>query len=301
MRRLVAFVRLSRLKFLVGGFAGGALGTAIAFFETHGIVPAAYVLAQLTITSAHLMSHYANEYFDLASDALTTRTSYSGGSGVLVDGTLDPKVALVAALVCSIASIAGDALLLVTGHALAAALGIGFLALAWSYSAPPMRFVARGLGELDTALVVAILVPLCAYAAQTNGLDVRAVASTVPGAAAMFVMMVCVQIPDLAADAATGKCNLVVRLGASHVVRLAFTAIVAEAAGVALALALGAPAAYAAFQLVALVPLALLVTPLYAFGAGRRIVPAGLAARGVALFATVAIAGALGYAYAAIV
>lgn len=292
-----AFVRLSRLKFLVGGFLGGAFGTAMAAHLTGRVDLVAYACAQVTITAFHLMTHYANDYFDRACDARSVRTPYSGGSGALVDGSLSPRVALAAATLCAGAGVAGIGALLAVAHApqgagLAVAIALG----AWSYSAPPLRLLARGFGEIDTAIVVAMLVPLCAYAAQGAALDARSVASTLPGAAAMFAMMLAIEFPDLAADAAGGKRNLVVRIGAARAGRLGTILAVAVYGGAGLAVLVGAPPALALLELLTL-PLA--------FGYGRAICAwrrpdrsgdEALAARGVAFFVVVASFGMFAYA-----
>ena len=44
--------------------------------------------------------------------------------------------------------------------------------LSWAYSAPPMRLLARGLGELTTALVVTLLTPLLGFYLQSKALRV---------------------------------------------------------------------------------------------------------------------------------
>jgi 1,4-dihydroxy-2-naphthoate octaprenyltransferase len=296
--KLLAFVRLARLKFLLGGFTGGALGTAIAAYETRSIDVVAYVLAQLAITGAHLMTQFANEFYDRESDALTTRTPYSGGSGVLVAGELAPVVALRAALACLAVSGCGILALLATGHALAGCIGVAIVACAWAYSAPPIRLLARGLGELDTVLVVAILVPLCSYAAQRHAIDVRALASTLPGAVAMFVMMLCVELPDVAADAATGKRNLVVRLGDRGTSRLARAAVAVFFLALVLAALSATPQAFVILEALASIQIYWLARRFFAANATAPIAARTLAARGVVFFASVSIAGALGYGIA---
>jgi 1,4-dihydroxy-2-naphthoate octaprenyltransferase len=296
--KLLAFVRLARLKFLVGGFSGGALGTAIAAYETHAIDWIAYALAQLTITGAHLMTQFANEYYDRESDAITTRTPYSGGSGVLVAGELAPSVALRAALACLAVSGCGIFALIATGRSFAAFLAIAIVALAWAYSAPPIRLLARGLGELDTVLVVAVLVPLCAYAAQSDALDVRAFASTLPGAVAMFVMMLCVELPDIAADGATGKRNLVIRLGRRGTGRLAKVAFAVFFLALAAAGLSASPVAFVGLEALASIQLYWLARMLFGDNPTAPITARALAARGVFFFGSVSVVGAVGYGIA---
>ena len=296
---LAAFARLSRLKFLVGGFAGGALGTLVAAYDGHGVRWRSYFAAQLTITAFHLMTHYANDYFDRDADTFAVRTPYSGGSGTLVDGSLAPVVAFRAALICGFVGLAATAILLWGARQpAAAALAVAIGSLAWAYSAPPFRLLARGLGECDTALVVAVLVPLCAFAAQRGVPTSLALVTTMPGALAMFAMMLAVEFPDRSADIAGGKRNLVVRLGAQGATRLSVAAILATYVAIALTLAAGAPPAYVILEAVTL-PVG--AGYLGALGRRRGADPStdeGIAARGVSFFFLVTFAGVLAYAAA---
>lgn len=291
-----AFARLTRPKFLIGGLLGGALGTSIAAFERGGVDWSAYALAQATITALHLMVHYSNDYFDRHGDALAVRTPFSGGSGALVDGSLAPRVALVAATLCLAAGLAGAAVLGAAGHGPAAWIALCIALLAWSYSAPPLRLLGRGLGELDTTLVVAVLVPLCAYAAQAGWPDLRAVAGTLPGAGAMFAMMIGVEYPDVEADGATGKRTLVVRLGRERAPALAYAGLASIPAGAAAALFAGAPASVGILALAATPTVAGYVAALR----GRAWTTVGgnaeLAARAVAVFLVTSFAMTLAYA-----
>ncbi len=210
------FVRLSRPLFLYGGFAGVALGAAVARWAGHPLALGTYLWAQLMVTAFHLMVHYANDYYDRESDALPgRRTQWSGGSGVLPAGDLPASVALVAAGVCAAIGLLAAARFALVGNTLVALLGLAIVLAAWSYSAPPLRLAARGLGELDTTLVVAILFPFVGYAAFAGTLSGPIAAVVLPCAFAIFVMMLCVEIPDADVDAATGKHNLVVRWGPS--------------------------------------------------------------------------------------
>jgi len=292
---IVAFLRLSRLKFLVGGFLGFGLGAAIASYEGAALTPGRYALGQALVTAFHLMTHYSNDYFDRASDARTTRTAFSGGSGALVDGSLPPVVALVAALVCLAVGLALTVAFALREEWTMTILGIAIAGLAWSYSSPPLRLLATGAGEATTALVVAVLVPLAGYATFMDRIDVLSVLSTLPLAAAMIAMMLCVEFPDVEADAATGKRNLVVRLGRAGSVRLIYGAIVAVAVGLAVAVFFGAPARLA---LVAIVVGGGGGALFSALATGRYTTPrenAAIAFRGVVLYISTAIAALLAY------
>ena len=255
MRRAAALVRLARPAFLLGGCAGFGLGAAVAHFDGYAFDWRAYLWGQLIVTSFQLMVHFANDYFDQETDALSTRTAWSGGSGVLPGGELEPWVALAAARSCAAIGLAAIVRAALAGDLCLGLLGLAIGALAWAYSAPPWRLLARGLGELDTVAVVALLVPLAGYAAIARTLGAHALPAIVPGACAMFAMMLAVESPDVAADAATGKRNLVVRWG------IASAAIVARgcAAGAIGSLLLVGSMSFAAppVAFVAVIPAAL--------------------------------------------
>jgi 1,4-dihydroxy-2-naphthoate polyprenyltransferase len=278
---ILAFVRLSRPLFLYGGIAGVALGAAVARSSGSRIDVATYLWALALVTSFQLMVHYANDYFDRAADTHATRTVWSGGSGIVSTGALAPGVALAAALVCAALGLLVTAHFALAGNPTVAWLGLSIGVLAWCYSAPPIRLAARGLGELDTALVVAVLVPCTGYAAFAGRLDEPLSGVVTSTALAMFAMMLCVELPDAGADRTAGKRNLVVRLGPSRawqLITLAAVIAVAHAVVIAYRVEAGpwllalAPAAVATVGLVRLVR-----------GDPR---PASIAQWGVGLYAT---------------
>jgi 1,4-dihydroxy-2-naphthoate polyprenyltransferase len=291
---LWAFVRLSRPLFLYGGFAAVALGAAVARWSGHPVDLATYLWAQALVTSFHLMTHYANDYFDRESDVGAERTRWSGGSGVLVAGLLPPRVALVASLVFTALGLLASARFALAENAAVAWLGIAIFVFAWCYSAPPVRFAARGLGELDTALVVAMLFPFVGYAAFAGSIDGTILRVVQAPVFAMIAMMLCVELPDVGCDLRAGKRNLVVRFGPAQAWRL-----ITIAASIALASA--AATAYrtnAGIAMLALAPAA--VATLVLIGIVRRDPrPGSTAFWGVTLYALIVTGLAAFYALSA--
>ena len=291
MTQTLAFIRLGRPLFLYGGFAGVALGAALARWTGHPLGVATYAWVQALVTAFQLMVHYANDYFDRECDANARRTAFSGGSGVLLAGEIAPRTALAAALLCAACGFALCARFALTGDAVTAATGSAIGILAWCYSAPPVRLSARGLGEIDTALVVAVLVPCAAYAAFTGRIDQTVVTAALGPAAAMFAMMLSVELPDGATDLLAGKRNLVVLWGPAPAWRgIAIAAVFAVALAVATLLKAraGAPA-------FALLPAAAAAVQLARLTNGDPR-PASIAFWGVALYATTVSGLAVGYA-----
>jgi 1,4-dihydroxy-2-naphthoate octaprenyltransferase len=293
--RVAAFARLARPTFLAGSFVSVGLGTAIAAFAFHGVVDwQMWLAAQLTVTSGQLMTHFANEYFDRHADRYTTPTAFSGGSGVLAGGFLGPRVALRTALVWAMLTLVGIAWLDVSGQQTAAWLAVAIAILAWTYSAPPVRLLARGFGEIETALIVAVLAPLCAASAQGLHLNDALAIATLPGAAAMFAMMLAVEVPDREADALGGKRNLVVRLGRRGAALLASLAIAAAYTAVGFTVAGGAPRSVAILACIT-VPSALGLLAAFWRASSNSSEGPGVAARGVAFFFLVVFMELLGF------
>lgn len=223
MRRLIAFIALGRPLFLAGGVVMHALGVAMALYEGATLNLTALVWGQIAITSIQWMTQYSNEYFDFQADRNNrTPTNWSGGSRVLLGGEIAPKTALLAALSLAVIAVwATFVLVFVAGAELLtlALIGLG-MALAWFYSAPPLRLHSRGLGELTTAIIVPLLVPLTGYSLQIGRLDALPLLAILPLCCFQFAMMLSIEFPDAEGDRASGKGTLVVRLGAKRAARL---------------------------------------------------------------------------------
>jgi 1,4-dihydroxy-2-naphthoate polyprenyltransferase len=257
MRRLIALVKLGRPQFLVGGFVLYALGGALAVAGGAAFDPTRYAWGQLVVTATQLMTHYANDYFDLEADrANRTPTRWSGGSRILPDGALAPQVALRASRLLLVIA-AGAALMMSRRVGLGPLLlSAAMIGLAWGYSAPPLRLCARGLGELTTALVVTLLVPLFGYDLQAGALAAPIFLAAALPCALQFAMLLAIELPDAAGDAAVGKRTLVVRLGALPAARLYAGTTLAAFGALPLLARAGLPARVAAAPLL-LAPIAI--------------------------------------------
>ena len=222
LHRVRAFVKLGRPLFLGGGFFMYALGAALAVYAGVEIDWRRYAWGQLAVTSIQLATHYANDYFDVASDrANLTPTRWSGGSRVLVDGTLPPRVALGAALALTAVAFFTVAHFATGAFPRSAVPGVLLMvALSWAYSAPPLRLCARGLGELTTAFVVTFMVPWLGFVLQMGVTWRLMPLAVIPLCVFQFAMLLAIEFPDAAGDVASGKRTLVVRLGGAWSARL---------------------------------------------------------------------------------
>jgi 1,4-dihydroxy-2-naphthoate octaprenyltransferase len=209
-------VRLGRPLFLVGGFLLHGLGVAMGVYGGARLNMAALAWGQLVITAIQLMTHYSNDYFDIAADkANQTPTRWSGGSRVLAEERLAPTVALAAALCLTAVALLGTMALGLVVRPGWPTFGLLLLALglAWGYSAPPLRLHSRGLGELSVAVLVAGLTPLVGFYLQSGRLAALPLLAVAPLCLFQFAMLLAIEFPDAAGDAAAGKRTLVVRHG----------------------------------------------------------------------------------------
>lgn len=166
--------------------------------------------------------HYANEYADYGTDALTQRTLFSGGSGALPDSPLPAGLALRAAW----ASLLGGSALAVLGWAVGAVNATALIVLAigtflgWMYSLPPLALGWKGWGELDNAVAGGMALPLFGFAALAGGINFPVVAGCLPFVALVFLNLLATTWPDRQADASVGKRMLATRWSPASLRRL---------------------------------------------------------------------------------
>ncbi len=214
MIRLLALLKMGRFLVLLSGVAAYGLGLSMAYYDLGQVSWLRAGLGLLVMSLGTLMAHYANEYADVDTDAVTRRTYFSGGSGVLPSGELPPIWALRAALVCGSLALGLAVWFVMVGVFDPQALAITVLALlgGWFYSMPPLALERTSAGELDNAALGGFLMPLIAYAAQTEVTPLTLV-RLIPAFLIVFANLLGVHWADRLADASVGKRSLVVALG----------------------------------------------------------------------------------------
>jgi 1,4-dihydroxy-2-naphthoate octaprenyltransferase len=216
LTKIIAFVRLSRPHFLLGGLLLYALGALVARYQGYPLDPGAYVVGQLFVSAVQLMTHYLNEYWDVETDRLNqSRTPFSGGSGLLANGVIARETVFTAAVAC-LAVASGAAIWLAlefrVGPAAWAVMALIFLG-AYTYSSPPLTLMSSGFGELTASITVAGLVPALGHILQAGQPNFQVVLATAPLVVYHFAMLMAFEFPDFLSDEAAGKTTLLVRLG----------------------------------------------------------------------------------------
>ena len=124
-----------------------------------------FLFGYLILGCAHVSVSFSNDYFDRKSDAKSVHTTFSGGSRVLVDHPQLENLALGLAIFFLVASaIATLVFTFVFAYSywfMAFAILGGLLG--WFYTAPPLKFAYRKLGEVATVLALGLMMPGIGY------------------------------------------------------------------------------------------------------------------------------------------
>jgi 1,4-dihydroxy-2-naphthoate octaprenyltransferase len=211
-------LRTTRLPFLSATAVPVLLGIAVA--ASHGAFT--WWTALLTVIGAafaHLAINVTNDIFDTlsgADDANPTPTQFSGGSRVAIYDLVSVRgLAVLAGALFTAAAAIGLLLVVVTGSTTLLWIGIAGIALGIAYTAPPLKLVYRGLGEVAVGIGFGPIMLLGAYVVQTGRIDPEAVVlSLVPGILIALILFVN-EIPDRVSDEQAGKRTLPTRFSPS--------------------------------------------------------------------------------------
>ena len=208
-------LRTTRLPFLTATIIPVVLGILIA--ASHGAFD--LVAAALTVIGAAFVQlglNVANDVFDTvqgADDANVTPTKFSGGSRVIQYGLVSLRqMAGLATLFYVLAGVIGLVLLATYGSTALLVIGVVGFVVSIGYTAPPLKFVYRGLGEVAVALGFGPMMLLGAYVVQTRGaLSWEPFVASIPVALLVALILYVNEIPDRRGDARVGKRTLPVR------------------------------------------------------------------------------------------
>lgn len=205
-----------RFHYVSASFIPGILGGMIAWTYEGRFHPGYFLLVMLGLVLNHLALNMTDDYFDFRHlvDVLDSHGNpYSGGSGALSKGLIRPGHMLKVFSIFFLVAIAiGIVLGILRGTFVFFLLAFGFFC-AFFYTAPPIRFGYRGLGEIAQLLCFGPGIGLGAYYVQTQKVSWEAFWGTLPFGILLFSMITINQIPDYIEDRRAGKLNLVARFG----------------------------------------------------------------------------------------
>jgi len=227
------FLRATRLPFLTATIVPVLLGIAVAG-STDGFNWWVALLTVIGGACIHLGLNVANDVFDTASGADAANvnpTQFSGGSRVVHYGLMSLRTITLLSAGFYAAGIAIGVVLAATRGWDLLWLGVAGVLLSLFYTAPPLRLVHRGLGEVVVALGFGPIMTLGAYFVQAQEYDLEPLLASLPVGILIALVLYVNEVPDRPADEAAGKRTLPVRLSKGTIVN-------AYAAAVGLAFAM---------------------------------------------------------------
>jgi 1,4-dihydroxy-2-naphthoate polyprenyltransferase len=206
-----------RPKFFPASVLPVLAGSAWGFMVAGRFDLFVFILALLATVCVHASANVLNDVGDDAGG--TDRRNddriypYTGGSRFIQSGIMTASgMARLGISLIGIAAIAGLVLLLSKG-AMVLWFGVAGLLLAVLYSLGPVRLASTGLGELSVGIAFGVLPVTGAAWLQSGSLGLDVFLFSIPVSVWVTAILLINEVPDIAADGATGKRTLPVRVG----------------------------------------------------------------------------------------
>lgn len=210
-----------RVHFISASLIPVLLGTVVARNE----VPVSgwrLLLVLVGVFAYHGGANLINDLYDEEADRMNRQASlFNGGSRVLPNKLVSAAQMKKAVVICYSLGTACAIALAVTGGGLVvllftlAGLGCGYF-----YSAPPLRLVATGVGELSVGLAFGPFLVIGTAAALAGRYLPTALLVSLPVGVLITAVILINELPDFESDRQVGKRTLVVRLGRERSLRL---------------------------------------------------------------------------------
>jgi len=216
---LLRYFAATRPPFLSVTLVGCLVGLASAHAGGLRIDALTAILTVLFALMAHAGVNVLNDYFDdrNGTDAANSERvfPFTGGSRFIQNGVLTQRATGLFGYLLLLAVIPAG--LWLAAHSAAGLIWIGIagLVVGWSYSAPPLELVSRGLGEVAITCGWLLVVVGADYV-QRHGFSFAPCAAGLSFALLVANVLYINQFPDAKADAIADKRTVVVRLGAAR-------------------------------------------------------------------------------------
>lgn len=213
---LSTLVRMTRPGFLAITVVGCLLGLASA--DACGHAPHVWTaLATLVLAClAHAAGNVLNDVHDAISGADEANASgifpFTGGTRLIQQGLVSVQQTRDLARALLLVLVPAGVLLALKSSPAVLWIGAVGLSLGWAYSAPPLKLMSRGLGELAVAAAWSLVV-VGADAVQRGSVFIVPVLISFSYGLLIANILLINGVPDAAADASVGKGTLAVRAG----------------------------------------------------------------------------------------
>jgi 1,4-dihydroxy-2-naphthoate octaprenyltransferase len=224
-RFITNWIRIIRIRFLLASAIAAANGMSLAVWK-FGVFDLFFaVLTFAGVLSLHASVDLLNDYWDYRRgiDKITKRTKYSGGTGVLPEKLLNPKMVYKIGIVfLAIGALLGIYFVAVRGVTIAIILAFAILAI-YFYST---KIVNLGLGEVFV-MIKGTMIVLGSFYVQVGFIEPAAIyVGVIVGMLSASVLLVN-SFPDYDADRRSGRRTLVILLGKQKAAKIIFLPITA--------------------------------------------------------------------------
>jgi 1,4-dihydroxy-2-naphthoate octaprenyltransferase len=224
LERLTIWLRAFRYHFVPPSIFPATIGGVVSWAVDYTLSLWYFFLVLLGVSINHIALNMTDDYFDFkhAVDQQKPgeKNPYTGGSGTLTSGLITPGAMFKVFTLFYLVTVAiGIYLGIVRGLLILVFAFFGVFCSIF-YTAPPIRFSHRGLGELGLLVNFGITIGLGSYFVQAQHLSLEAVLATLPCGIMLFSMIVINELPDLEEDKRAGKLTLIARYGKHSGIKL---------------------------------------------------------------------------------
>jgi 1,4-dihydroxy-2-naphthoate octaprenyltransferase len=203
------------------------IGALVSLGNQQGFSLWYFSLVFFTVIINHIALNMTDDYFDYlhAVDQASKdeKNPYTGGSGTLTTGVINPRSMLfVFSSLYIFVIIVGIYLSFYRGWPILIFGLVGVLSSIF-YTAPPVKFSHHGLGELAMLFNFSFVLGVGSYYVQAQIISLEAIIATLPCGIMLFSMIIINEIPDIKEDTQAGKLTLIARYGPIMGIKL-FTA-----------------------------------------------------------------------------
>ena len=227
--KVLIWIQAMRAPFFTASIVPLVLGMAIVWNEHQIFDPVLGFLTLLSGVTIQAGTNLCNDYFDQKADNLNKDfTPFSGGSRMIQNQILGARQFLIASILCYVIGIlTAIFLVIVTNGILLVFFLLVAVLLGIFYTAFPVRFSYRGLGEIAVFVGFGPLGVLSAYYIQVGHLNSNMLLiASVPIAILIAMVLFLNEFQDYEADKAAGKNTLVVSLGKETSLKIYVTGMI---------------------------------------------------------------------------
>jgi 1,4-dihydroxy-2-naphthoate octaprenyltransferase len=209
----MAMWRVARPGFLLASAVPVLHGQAMAIAAGYWR-PWLFLPTLLGVVSLQAAANMINDHYDYLAgvDSFPPLSKFSGGSGVLPRHEMTPaEVKVCYVLAIGLAVTCGVFVAWYSGWP-AIALGLTGVFFSYAYTAPPLKFAYRGLGEAVTGLCFGPLATIGSFFAQASAFRWNVVLASLPSGMLITAVLYLNELRDVEIDERYHKRNLALRI-----------------------------------------------------------------------------------------